>query len=69
MSKGERFEGYTTIETGHIKKEWQGLSDDEILKAIAPKGTADSDWNALKFCDDLITIGRAIQQALKEKNT
>jgi hypothetical protein len=52
----------------HPPKEWQRLSDDEILKAIAPKGTADSDWNALKFCDDLITIGRAIEQALKEKN-
>lgn len=49
-------------------KEWQGLSDDEILKAIAPRGTADSDWNVLKFCDDLITIGRAIEQKLKEKN-
>jgi hypothetical protein len=48
---------------GNTKKEWQGLSDDEILEID-------------KSIDQEISIGkgktlfaRAIEQALKEKNT
>ena len=46
-----------------IKSEWQGLSDDEIDKILAPIVLLDN--------TDAITdyeIARAIEQALKEKN-
>ena len=44
------------------KKEWQSLSDDEILKLFKPKFECEIE----DF--ELIDFARAIEQALKEKN-
>lgn len=41
------------------EKEWQGLSDDEILEI--ERDARHYDWNEINFA-------RAIEQALKEKN-
>ena len=59
-----RAEAYKLI--GHeIELPWVGLTDEEIWKAISRIGTSDSDVNPYAKLAD----ARAIEQALKEKNT
>ena len=55
-----RFAGHDVIE-----RPWVGLTDEEIWKAISRIGTSDSDVNPYAKLAD----ARAIEQALKEKNT
>jgi hypothetical protein len=47
------------------KREWQGLTDEEILKLFGVNGTADSDRNALAVLKD----AHKLLEAVKEKNT
>ena len=59
-----RAEAYRLI--GHeIELPWVGLTDEEIWKAISRIGTSDSDVNPYAKLAD----ARAVEQALKEKNT
>jgi len=52
-------EGYMNANKQLINKEWQGLTDDEIVKA----------FNLCDWMNEPITeFARAIQQALKDKN-
>ena len=54
----------TSCDKNNLKPQWQGLTDDEILKAssyIDMLGNIDD--------DDVIKFACAIEQALKEKNT
>ena len=46
------------------KKEWVGLTDEEILKLFGVNGTADSDWNALAVLKD----AHKLLEAVKKKN-
>ena len=53
------------LDLSGVKREWVGLTDEEIWKAISRIGTSDSDVNPYAKLAD----ARAIEQALKEKNT
>jgi len=46
-------------------KPWQGLTDEEIWSVVSRIGTSDSNVNPLTVLND----ARAIEAALKEKNT
>jgi hypothetical protein len=46
------------------KKEWQELTDDEIVNSIVPIAS----YDVFDLPDEAIKLGRAIQQALKDKN-
>ena len=46
----------------HTKKEWQSLSDDEILDIT------NSDYVSPELQRKVLKVARAIEQALKEKN-
>jgi hypothetical protein len=50
---------------GFCKKEWVGLTDEEIWETISRIGTSDSDVNPYAKLAD----ARAIEAKLKEKNT
>ena len=47
------------------KREWVGLTDEEIWSTVGRIGTADSDVNPYQILND----ARAIEKRLKEKNT
>lgn len=51
---------------------WQGLTDDEIAKSIVTRGVPNCDWNEVTIDylkEDIVAIARAIEQALKDKNS
>jgi len=64
MSEQERSELCSNY-GGFCKKEWVGLTDDEIWKTISRIGTSDSDVNPYTKLAD----ARAIEAKLKQKNT
>ena len=47
------------------KREWIGLTDEEIWKAVSRIGTSDSDVNPFQTIKD----ARAIENLLRNKNT
>ena len=47
------------------QRQWQGLTDEEIWSVVSRIGTSDSNVNPLTVLSD----ARAIEAALKEKNT
>ena len=47
------------------KREWIGLTDEEIWKAVSRIGTSDSDVNPFQIIKD----ARAIENLLRNKNT
>jgi hypothetical protein len=47
------------------KREWIGLTDEEIWKAVSRTGTSDSDVNPFQTIKD----ARAIENILRNKNT
>ena len=47
------------------KRQWVGLTDEEIWSVVSRIGTADSNVNPLTVLSD----ARAIEQRLKERNT
>jgi len=55
----ERLEAYTTPQP---QREWVGLTDEEIALVCAECAASAHSWNDISFA-------RAIEQALKEKNT
>ena len=46
-----------------VKKEWQGLSYDEISECLSK-----TKWNDIDYCPDHDVFASHIEQALKEKN-
>jgi hypothetical protein len=70
MTKDEAFMQEARLAFG-ITKEWQGLTEEEITElAIDNSAFYDDDVGVLR-CIDMsgIDFARAIEQALKEKNT
>lgn len=59
---GELFDdpGVTPLYTAPPQREWQGLTDDEVAEVISGNFSERNYW---------VKISRAIEQALKEKNT
>ena len=57
---GKEFEGQIPLYTTPPSREWQGLSDDEIVAIFSVFGDGDI---------DVIGVARAIEAKLKEKNT
>jgi len=47
------------------KREWVGLTDEEIWSTVSRIGTSNADVNPYQILND----ARAIEQRLKEKNT
>ena len=66
-NRAARWRAEAYKQAGHdvIQVPWVGLTDEEIWKAISRIGTSDSDVNPYAKLAD----ARAIEQALKEKNT
>ena len=66
-NRAARWRAEAYKQAGHdvIELPWVGLTDEEIWKAISRIGTSDSDVNPYAKLAD----ARAIEQALKEKNT
>ena len=66
-NRAARWRAEAYKQAGHdvIELPWVGLTDEEIWKAINRIGTLDSDVNPYAKLAD----ARAIEQALKEKNT
>ena len=66
-NRAARWRAEAYKQAGHdvIERPWVGLTDEEIWKAISRIGTSDSDVNPYAKLAD----ARAIEQALKEKNT
>ena len=66
-NRAARWRAEAYLHAGHdvIERPWVGLTDEEIWKTISRIGTSDSDVNPYAKLAD----ARAIEQALKEKNT